>query len=238
MALKDIDTCIAAYDFSSAGFSSGQLIDGSGFGNNMNIVGAAAPSFVTRSGHEMTDFDNSYYYEGFSLLGVNNSVIMVAETDVTSVVYRILGTASKKANDGNFSAVPYDNGANEFLSNTYRGKGIMIYSNSMRLDDPSSTSAQVSITKGAPLVFTGAVDLEANSLKASVNEAPFVQTAFPNNVGIGRNGAFMRIGFLRDANEALPAGKYISIKEMYFFKGNVFDHPDFASERAAAVAAL
>lgn len=238
MALKDISTCIGAYDFSSSGFSGGQLLDTSGFGNHMDIVGAASPTFITRNGHEMTDFDNTYFYEGYDLLGVNNSVIVIAEVNMNSVTQFILASVRKKVNAGNFDGVPYDNTELEIINNTYRRKGIMLYASSLRFNDPSGTSTYITPPVGTPFLSTMAVDLEGNELQISLNEGAIASNAYTNNIGIGSNGAFMRIGFLREDGTSPAVGRYISVKEMYFFSGNVFEHPDFAAERATAVAAL
>ena len=241
MALIDLEECIAAYDFSPAGFDNGQLVDQKG-SNNMDFVdrGVAAPVFNVRDGNDCTDLTNQFYYEGTSLLNPGFSCVItsVAGGLPFQVLYPI-ADAARLASPGNFAADPYENTDAQFLSNTFRQKGFFNFGSSLRFNDKVGVQTVASYTANEPTLYTGTVDVDNNALTITKNEdAPIISNLFPNEIAIFNSGNFMRFGFLNADGSLLPANSYLSMIKMYFFAGDVTKNPDFAQARLDEINSL
>lgn len=244
MALENLSTCIGAYDCDSTGFDtlSQKLKDKTLYGNDLSIVGATAPTYVTSGGKEMIDLNNLYYFEGLNQLRAGCSFVLVGVVGAVSLADGVLSavaTASRSGNAGNFDAVPYDNAATNWaIGQTNGAKFVSFYGTQPRIYD-NSGQALVSVaafSSGAINILSGAfVPSGAQIQGATKNEATkaynFTQ-AYLSQV----EGSHLRLGYLRTTAGALAAGNYIYAKRLYIFNGNVFDHPNWVAQRDAEIA--
>lgn len=248
MSLKNLNTCIGAYAFDATGFDTinKRLIDRSLYGNHLDLKLRTAPVYATRSGYQVMDFDNTYYFEGRDLLTSGGSVVIVGvvSADAADGTLQLITGSSRRANAGNFDGVPNDstddNTANVgFIGQGVRTKYLSFLGNRPRYSDNTGPTAGTTLfTAGGMNIFTAAAPLSPALMLGSVKEeAPFT-TSFASGGLAARSGSHMRIGHLKGVGGSggLTAGKYLSLKAAYFFTDNVFDHPDFIGARKAEIA--
>jgi hypothetical protein len=238
MGLQDLDTCIGAYHCESAGVVGGALIDQTAYGNDLPLI-TGTPVFNTRDGFECMDLDNTYWFEGPSLLLTRGSMAVVAVINGTqadgtlAAVNTIRGTWSA----GNFDGVPNNAVDADWFSSTWQRRYVGFFGQSPRLNERGGTSqAGTDFVSGAISLITGAFPGYPAQIQASTNTQAVQTSAFAAGSTACRIGHQMRIGHLK-ASGGLTGGRYCSLKRVYFFAGNVFDHPDFTTQRAAEIVA-
>lgn len=239
--MKNISTCIAAYYCDATGFNTGskQLIDQSGYGNHLDIKLLTAPVYANRAGHQVMDFDNTYYFEGQNLLQPGGSVVVVGcvSLDAVDGVLHVVATASRSASVGNFDGVPNETTDAEWFT-AKRQKQVFFYGNSPRMFENSGIGAEgADFVAGAMNLFTGAISLNPAQLQGATKTQVPAIAAFGAGATASAMGSHVRLGFLKTAG-GLAATRYMGIKRVYFFAGNVFNHPDFATKRASEIAAF
>lgn len=235
-----LSECIAEYDFSASGYSGGKLIDQTSYGNDLTFVnrGSASPTFNTRDGHDVTDFDNSFYYEGKSLMNPGFSIVFTVVHSSNSVVRYLFNDFERKAASDNFDADPYENTDTDIFSSGFMAKGIHINAGKATLRDVTGSGAQsASNTIGEATLYTAYVDIANNQNKISKNTDAFSTGSYTDNVNIFNSGNMMRIGFLT-ADGVDPAPFYFSLIKAYIFMGDVTQNPDFAQARLDEINSL
>lgn len=235
-----LDECIAWYDFSASGYSGGKLLDQKG-NCDLDFVnrGSSSPVFNTRDGNACTDFDDTFYYEGKSLMMPGFSVVLTGVQDTNSVVRYMIYDFSLKANSGNFDANPYDNTDTETLNSTYRGKGLYTFADRFTLNDRTGESANsANFTPGSADLITAVVSIADNENQIAKGTDAFTVNAYANSISAFNSGNIMRIGFLTAAGGGIVPPYYNSLIKAYFFMGDVTQNPDFAQARLDEIASL
>lgn len=239
--LKELSTCVAAYSCDATGYDSisKKLVDGSGYGNHLDLKVGTAPIFATRDGYQVMDFDNTYYFEGDSPLPPAGSIVLVGVTSHTGGdgnLY-IINTASRKALAGNFDAVPPDNSDSEWFAGTYGRRPIFFNSMSPRIFGWTGGQQAIgsAFSAGQMNMFSASVNQAPAQLQAATGAQSRQVSNFSKNAHASIYGDMLRIGHIK-ASDTL-SGSYIALKRAYFFLGNVFEHPEFEAARAAEMAA-
>lgn len=239
MGLQDLSNCVAAYHLEPAGVVGGQLIDQSGYGNHLDLI-FGTPLYATRDGIEMMDFDNSFWFEGRNVMLSGGSVAVVGCLSMAGsegVLYPV-NTVSIKTTAGNFNALPYENTDAEWFSSTYQIKGVgFSQSRAVTLNDRTGVATPGAVwTNDQANLFVGCFDIATQTAIGARGSDTPTSNAVASGITAARDGALIRIGHIRSSGSFLT-GRYVSAKRLYFFADNVFNHPSFATERAAEIAA-
>jgi hypothetical protein len=229
----DLDTCVAAYHCESAGVVASELVDQTAYGNDLALV-TGTPVFTTYDTFECLDLNNTYWFEGPSALLPSGSIVVVACVDGI-------------AGDGNLEAIitssPIDEDDDheglealtdaEWLSSTYERRRVFWNTNAPRISDRIGTSATTaSFTASQMNIVTGAWLTELGTLNGATNtETPIVGT-YTNNYNASRIGNLMRVGQLKTSG-GITATRFLALKRIFIFTGNVFTHADYATKLAA-----
>lgn len=244
MGMQTLDTCIGAYFCDATGFDTvgKKLVDKTAYGNHLDIKLLTAPVYATRAGQQVMDFDNTYYFEGENLLKPGGSCVIVGVCDMSGAdgTQYVVNTQSRKAAFGNFAGVPNDSTDAEWFTSAYGRGSLWFNTMAPRIFEPAAgtSAAGSAFVAGAMNIFTGAINIYPAQMQASTKSGAATTTNFASGataVQAGQ-GSVMRIGAIKAAGAALTAGKYISAKRIYFFNGNVFNHPNFVATRADEIA--
>lgn len=241
MGLQSLDTCIGAFYCDATGYDtlSSKLVDKSGYGNDLSIKVGTAPVYATRAGFQVMDFDLTYYFEGENLWTSGGSCVFVGvcDQDGADGSQAIVNTLSRKATADNFAGTTVEAVNGDWVLGTYGRKAILLSSNGPFIFNwnGGAFASGSNFVAGAMNIFTAAVSLHPAQLQASTKTQAIVTAAEGSGSAAAIAGSIMRIGFLK-ASGTLTAGKYLSAKRIYFYTGNVFEHADFTTARAAEIA--
>lgn len=234
-----LNNLIAEYHLEAAGVVGGQLVDQSGFGNHLPLV-VGTPQYAVRDGILMMNFDNSFYFEGDNVMLSGGSTVVVGCAHMVGNEGNLypVNTSTIKAGLGNFDAIPPENVDADWFGSTYQVRALSFgQSRAVTLFDRTGVASPGGLwTNGQANLFAGCFDIATQTaIGARGSDAP-ASSAVASGVTTAREGALMRIGQVRQA-AGYPAGVgYVSAIRLYFFNGNVFNHPDFTTARAAEIA--
>jgi hypothetical protein len=228
----DLDTCVAAYYCDTAGVVADVLVDQTAYGNDLTLVTGTAV-FETRDTFECLSLNNTFWFEGESALLPWGSIVVVAVVD---------GAAGDGALEAIITASPIDEDDDhegleiltdaEWLSSTYERRRVTFTDETPRISDRAGTAAVcTNFTIGAMNILTGAWTTETGELKGATDSQTPVEAAYTNNYNASRVGDRMRVGQLKTSG-GLTALKYLALKRIFIFTGDVFTHADYATKLA------
>lgn len=236
----DLAYCNAAYYLESAGVVSSQLVDQTAHGNHLDLA-AGTPIYRTINAAEWMDFDNSFYFSGDSPLVPGGSIVFVGCVNLAGSEGSqcVVGTAVRKANSGNYDAIPNDASLAEFLSSTYRIQQLFI--SASRVPQwlcTSATAAGAAWTNNAPNIATCGISGDP----ANYSCATGVQTPVTANIASAfaamSVGGDLRLGMLNSSHPVSPfaGGRFNAGKRLFFLTENGNTRSDYAAKLAEEMA--
>lgn len=233
MSLESLDTCIAAYYLDSTGYNTaaGVLEDKSGYGHDLYLTNGT-PAMVTRNGVEMMDLTGDWWFEGVSPLPPFGSVAAVGALSTSGAdgTYVVLNTANSVGATEKDGVPPT---ITDWFASANQRRAIQSNSNLLQgLDRVGTASGWQSVTAGATFLHTAAFDVTSDRLEARTNGADATGSAFPSSAAAPNSGEMLRIGQV-SASGSFSVGRYINLKRVYVFRGNILEHSGFTAAEAA-----